>query len=365
MFANLFCDRLWLPREVSAQCVIIVVSIACCSLLRAAEIDVNQARHIDRIQRLGGIVTRVENGQGLAVTLKGKQCDDEFFAELRSIQGLRSLTADGTSLTNRGCALIWGLSGLEGLVIANSRVSDDGLAGISKLAALKRLTLRQLDVTDEAMGSLADLRSLRELELAYTAIGDAGLKRLAKLTALRKLVVSQSRITDDGLAVLKEMPTLEIFSIQNDEQAPSVTDIGMARIARCTNLEFLSVTSNEITDGGLAELENLRHLRSLRLTSRRLTDKGVVRIASLPRLKKLWLYSPGIGDSVAPILAASSIQDLGLTGTSIGDAGLESLSESKTLKSLYIERTRVTSNGLESFQSKRPSCRVHYRDDIE
>ena len=132
--------------------------------------------------------------------------------------------------------------------------SDDGRARPTDGAGLPPL------VRVEALARLpAELTRLELINLATTSVTDAGLAELARLKELKSLSLSSQHVTDAGL---KE-------------------------VARVTSLTSLYVGGNALTDAGLADLSALARLKTLTIiNSPQLTAAGIARLQkALPECK--------------------------------------------------------------------------------
>ena len=83
-------------------------------------------------------------------------------------------------------------------------------------------------------------------------LSDAGIAHLAKLTGLKTLALDKTAVTDNGLAVVKHFPALEELSLL---QCQVLTDAGLAHIGRLTRLEWLELANTPVTDAGINELQ--------------------------------------------------------------------------------------------------------------
>jgi len=74
----------------------------------------------------------------------------------------------------------------------------------------------------------------------------------------------------------------------------SVTDAGLAGLARMRRLERLHLDGLKVTDDGLARLSPLRQLEYLNLRGTLVTDKGMPALRSLPRLRSLYVWQTAV-----------------------------------------------------------------------
>ena len=128
-------------------------------------------------------------------------------------------------------------------------------------------------------------------------------------------------ITDDDLATLRSFPRLTSAAI---DDAPNVTDAGLAQMATLGELEVLHLDCPQVTDAGLVHLKGLPKLWNATLKSNHITDAGLVHLKDL-QLYSVWLASDRITDAgLIHLKSHKRIDFLGVDG-SITDAGMEHL----------------------------------------
>ncbi|HJT30571.1 MAG TPA: redoxin family protein, partial [Pirellulales bacterium] len=140
----------------------------------------------------------------------------------------------------------------------------------------------------------------------------------------------------DGFAVMLELnPTAasdpswlddlpaDAIDILRADRVP-LGDEGFARLSRLVGLRHLSIVDAGLTSAVANHLPRLRHLRYLWLAANAdVRDDAMAAVAALPEL-----------------------QTVGLRFTGVTDAGLESLSKSKSIQAIYALNTRITDAGL-------------------
>lgn len=88
------------------------------------------------------------------------------------------------------------------------------------------------------------------LDLARTQVTDAGLAKLAKMTQLKELRLDNTGISDAGLEHLKGLTSLEYLNVYGSK----VTDAGIQKLAGLANLKSLYVWQTGVTKAGVAQL---------------------------------------------------------------------------------------------------------------
>ncbi len=147
---------------------------------------------------------------------------------------------------------------------------------------------------------------------------------------------------DDPLAALS--PVLR-NAIARELDEP-VERLSASDIADVVNLNLSK--SKHVNDASLVGIDRLT-LQSLGLSHTSITDAGLEHVAKLTGLQVLWLDGTSITDAGLAHVAklTTSLQELGLSGTSITDAGLAHVSRLTSLRWLRLNGTSITDAGLE------------------
>lgn len=224
-------------------------------------------------------------------------------------------------------------------VLCSDTITGTGLAHLSKFP----LTSIQLDSTrlsDDGLGVLATFSTMRFVGLGWGEhITDDGLRRLTKLTNLEFLALDHLRLPKNTMSIVASMPSLiEIRIAVPDRFDPKQ----ISRLAVLERLKSLSLCTSGLTDDDCSSLLKLPHVSELILVNNEITDRGVEQLAQMPLLK------------------------LDLSGNNITDSSLEVLSKVPTLKELtVIDCSRITENGKIAFLNAKPKCWLADRRDVE
>ena len=253
------------------------------------------------------------------------------------------------------------------LNLEGTRISDAGLQQLSdlKLVGLNLELCPQ--VTDEGLRHLRPLKRLRTLILAETGVTNAGLKHLAENPSILSLELELcDGITDDACEILGSMTQLRSLGLKKSGfEKRGISDAGLPKLNRLSQLEVLNLYGNKVTDAGLTHLQPLSQLQELNLSLLNITDAGLESLKPLAALERLdLLYSEGFAGPrltngmVVFLEPLVNLTRLNLTGSKLTDAGLDQLKSLKNLKTLQLARTNVTSEGIQSFRSAIESCEI-------
>jgi serine/threonine protein kinase len=188
-------------------------------------------------------------------------------------------------------------------------------------------------VTNNDLELFRGIEDLKGIHLGSTDLDDAGFGKLATL-------IDAANVTELSFA------------------SPSLTDVGIAHIARFRNLTYLSLYVN-VTDDALEALADLSQLKHLGLAGNsKLTDKAASRLVELSSVTSLDLGNTGFGDDGLKALAAlSGLTNLDIQGTPTTDKGLTYLADRK-LSVVNVRSTQVTAAGVKDFRAANPNCMV-------
>lgn len=219
-----------------------------------------------------------------------KRINPENTIYFQSINLVSIRNAD-TSFKSYSTKTIMTLTGFENLTNIIS-LSNDSLVHLEPLIYLEKLLVRY-DINDAGISHLAQLRNLTHLEATYTS---------SSLTGNRN---EYRDIHNNSMDIIGRLSGLEILRLHYSK---SVTDAGLEKLKRLTNLKELDLTQWGITDNGLNSLSGMSKLEVLNLTATAITDAGVdILISILPRM--------------------TSIKKIILTRTQVSEKGIELLKE--------------------------------------
>ena len=356
-------------------------------------------------------VVAVPEGHVVSLRLNRLGASDTSWVDAMEPTALVKLIASRTELDDEAFAKLSQLSGLRHLDVGSNKLTSEiaeTLAGFLELQSLEISYMPEID--DKLMPAVAALPKLEIVGISSTAVTDKGLAALAESLSLNAVYAGRTPITDNGVNALMELPTLRAVDLdsepqefrQEGQQYPELTDDMVDALCSRPELEWLSLTAAQISDEGLARLANrLKRLRSLTLDhtpiSRKglrhlngfesleslrfyhnngdgsrfddsvaialigmeslksidgdvkLTDKGVLALAKLPSLEALRLSGRGITDaSMASVAAMRSLIDLNLGHTTVTDQGFDAFNGADAIRRVQITGNRMTTRCVET-----------------
>jgi hypothetical protein len=144
-------------------------------------------------------------------------------------------------------------------------------------------------MTDAALKKISQLCHVTHLSLGGSRqLSDGGLQHLARMPQLQHLDLSEypgGRLTDRGLEVLRYLPNLRSFKMAWQS---GISDLGVANLAFCDELESVWLMGTSTGDGAIRALAGKRKLRDLQ-TGKLVSNTGLQLLHQFP-VFKTWQY---------------------------------------------------------------------------
>jgi hypothetical protein len=121
-------------------------------------------------------------------------------------------------------------------------------------------------------------------------------------------------------------------------------DLEQLSLPRFQKVKELILDNSKVTDKGLAAITHLA-LDKLYLTGTVVGDRGLEEVAKIPTITQLSLKGTAVTDAGVARVAHLPIEKIYLNDTAVTDQVFEHLS-GLTLETLYIENTAVSDNGF-------------------
>jgi hypothetical protein len=278
-----------------------------------------------------------------------------------------------------------------------------GFAVLHQISELRRLRLHNCTMTPEAVGHLRGLK-LERLSIEASGLTNATIARLPPAGPVVQLNLTHSadEVTGATLAAVRRgYPTVEQLSLHLSPLAPDALD----EVARFPELKRAVLTRTKVTEAGVKRLaaacpqckiewdggtieprpDNGRALaewvfarngevqlegradfvRTLpaadpgRVTAvRLLIEVYPVSAADRAFFRPPDAWTDADLEAAAQTPAAGDVRFVAVSGKGVTDAGLDHLAAMKGLTRLYVNRTKVTPEGLKRFKAARPDVRV-------
>jgi Leucine-rich repeat (LRR) protein len=280
---------------------------------------------------------------------------DEEFKHVAGMKRLRVLLIPHcTRMSGEGLAVLGHLKELEELDASHTSFGDTAAAALTGCPRLHTLNLWNTKTTDAALGHIAKLPALRKLSFkgAKRRIGSGALLKLRAAPALKEVNLIGTRIDIAGARAVAGIPRLEEVALSNTQ----FTDAHGEAFVGCKQLKVFAAEGNpDLTDGTARTLSKLTTLEEVGLSGSKVGDDGLALLGKLPRLRVLWVADTRVsGEGLKHLAKSAGLEGLHLQGLKIGDADLEALRPLKRLKSISLGRTNVTPKGIEALKKMLP-----------
>lgn len=160
-------------------------------------------------------------------------------------------------------------------------------AAVAAMTDLQFLTLSGM-IDDKISTCFNEMTRLVKIDLTDSFVSMRALDHVPNPELVRELRLGVNTCDDDVVELLGEFSGLKKL----DLHATQVSDQGLKTVAKCTQLEELSVAGRPITAEGLSHLSSLKNLKSLNLLwCDQLGPQIVDVLNSFPSLTKVALAS--------------------------------------------------------------------------
>ena len=228
---------------------------------------------------------------------------------------------------------------------------------------------RGKNITNERLLAKSTMSRWKSVSLYRTQIDDDGISRLCETaTRLEEVHIQSDRISDLSMPALCALPCLKSLLLDG---VPQITDLGIASVAKVSQLRELYLKGTQLSDAGIDALLELSQVWSLSLAGTKITDAGVSKLLTLRRLAivhleevklhgwglhalpntdRMYLYLNGCpirDDALIPFVTSNDrVAILSLNESTVGDTAMSAIASLPGLTDLRLESTMVTDNGV-------------------
>jgi len=228
-------------------------------------------------------------------------------------------------------------------------IDDYFMSQIGRLTGLEVLFIAESTLTSQGLKHLTNLKQLKAIALpGYIRSNE--LSFLSELNSLEYLHFAGPMVTDDKMPEVGTLVSLTQLSLTGSDVGK-----GLAHLKALKSLRYLNLQENRRfdIDAHLGHLSDLTSMEELDLRSTQIGDAGLAHIAGLTRLRKLYLSSNPVTHRITPagivhLKDLKAIEELDLPADCLDDAVLAYLARLPSLKNLSIRDDRVTDKGLKA-----------------
>jgi hypothetical protein len=228
-----------------------------------------------------------------------------------------------------------------------------------------QIAIRGADITDRDLAKyLPRLTTLVRLEVSgCRGITDTSVLTLREIGSLNFLDVSATSVSSLAFMELMQTLPLEFIGLSDLQLTPKLINLVCAT-PRIRSVGVVATSSNPKaglnTDDQLKSLfraNQLNHLNFFNVTANLLTWRELP--DSLPNLVRLDVGGKHFTDAhLSEFARLAKLEYLGLIRTSIIDAGLPALYDSRALRRLDLSQTAVTAEAVRALHDHLPLCRI-------
>ncbi|MCC6575311.1 MAG: hypothetical protein IT462_16165 [Planctomycetes bacterium] len=235
---------------------------------------------------------------------------------------------------------------LAGSMAAQRPAKASSVDEINKLPAdTKALILSK--ASDEMVAALERLAKLEDLsfERDKATVTDAGLAPIAKLANLRSLWINVTVLGDGCFEHLGKCPALEKFSFMYNQK---VTDAGLRKLSTLRALRELDLSDCTLVTGEfLADFSDKLPLTALTCPScGKFGAAGYKAVGRFTSLESLTLGATAVTvEGLAALAGLQKLKALGIGGDGLDDAGCAEIAKLSALETLIIGQGKITDEG--------------------
>lgn len=152
---------------------------------------------------------------------------------------------------------------LEYLELHDTTLSDQSVETIAQMPKLNHLALIGTSLSIEQLRQLTQVSTLKMITLEGPTASEEYLELLPLFSELEEVSLKETTITDNGMKTLGQLPKLTSLEI---EQAPAVTNRGLAALADCRELRYLWILGSSVDEGCVDTLKQLPKVDDVYIT---------------------------------------------------------------------------------------------------
>ena len=314
--------------------------------------EVNEVvKHLPRFKQLHGL------------NLKGVDLDQVDINPLSDMSRLTDLSVNFETVTDPGFKPIRCLKQVQRLYLSGKSLNRTALESIAALDALRTLDLSANSIDNSDLAALVPLKNLEALKLSRIGTMTAeGYANLARITSLKEVSLGNLDVMPGQLAELAKLPHLEQLSMTRVLNEHLIAMKPLQSLKTLKLHTSLNDTRHYFSEAGFSAVAELKNLEVLHIEACGPTSNDSLKsLASLPNLKVLSIVNrEDVTDTqMAYFAQMKAIEDLGIRGSQITDAGLDKLTELKSLKKLRLfPDSKVTPGGIARLKQAIPGLEV-------
>lgn len=308
---------------------------------------------------------------------------DKEVEDISSLTNFWSFSLESKEITDQGMQRFTNATNVTELTFHWTAVSDRGMKILSTLPNLSILSVDRMEVTGNTLAPLSNAKRLRSLYLdRITKFQEAAFLSLGKIERIEHLFVRDSSLDHSGfrgLQGLKKLASLDLSGTPVDADdlkhlsgstqikklclghCPKLNNDALEPVGALTNLTWLSLAISSVSDEGISKLSRCTQLNTLILQDTLVTGTGLKHLKCSENMQYLTLTGcPLTHSGIAEIARFKRLRDLDLKRTPVSDVDLKHLKQLAALRSLNLYGTKVTEAGVGELQKALPKCNIEF-----
>lgn len=257
------------------------------------------------------------------VNLDQSEVRDADFCVLGKLRGTKTLSLNGTDISDEGLASIRGMSELNYLGLMKTKVMSEGVRRLPPPRNGSIVLLGDTRVGDEA---LTNLSGCVHLGLDGTRITSQGVKQMANFKNLRVLSLQRTVVDDEAVPFLAQLTALERLDLRDTEISGEGLFLLRNALPKC-RIEGAWVN--------LSYLGTYNHSKIEFMRSKGLVPMKIVQSSQEHPIKLLIFANPLVADMHLSLLDIDRLEVLDLRGASVTDEGVQMLQQTSPRLKIY------------------------------
>ncbi|MBN67977.1 hypothetical protein [Gimesia chilikensis] len=261
------------------------------------------------------------------------------------------------SATTKAAAIEWIFSVGGGIRTSNGQTIERVTDLPSEPFEVTTIILSKCEVTDATLPNILPLTSVQSILLNANPITNKSIATINQFDDLQNLYLADTKITSQGIAALNDQFQLNALYLNNNR---SLNDEIIKDIVQYPKLTRLSLAETSITGQALDGLSTLNKLITLQIHLTEIDDASLDQLQAFPELQELLLGSPSNSEQAIlnTLQYFDSLKILWIFDVPFTDAGVNRLSEMKTLKEIRLIRTDITDTNLNLLKQALPAAKI-------
>ena len=260
---------------------------------------------------------------------------------LGGLQQVHALSFFGCDFDAGALGSVSPLKSVESVDLSSTMFGDEHTPLLVKaFPRLRRLKAERTPLTNSGLPALASLADLEQIDIGYTQADGLGFRLFPPDAPLRIVGLSRTVVGGSTTIDFNRCPIQDQIP-QSEVSWGRTADLG--GLARLQCLEVLDLSGIEVDPQQLSFMVSAKHLRWLALSNTTFDDSCCPTLAQVVGLEELGLADTEVTDNGLAVLLTGlkQLRCLDLRGTKVSMRGLNMISQSPTIRELYVSADKL------------------------